>query len=295
MKSEHAFVAERAAAQHCAALIPASPVAADLLPQLTRLGERWAKRLARALAAVTGGHAPTLYPQAAQASDAVTLAGEIGALGANGLYAAGPQQVPVLVSVEGGAVLALVDRTFGGRGDIPASLPDAFAMSADLMIARLETLIAASLVDVLEGAEAAECSLIRRDGNLAALSPFPPKAGLATLRVEVAEPGRKLWVITFAVEESSLPRLLGNSTAPAKAAKASPFDEPFADLPLELSAVLVDMRISMATIAAIQPGSVLPVSVARNVPLKIGGKTIATGSVGDSDDRVAIRITQAFA
>jgi flagellar motor switch protein FliM len=88
----------------------------------------------------------------------------------------------------------------------------------------------------------------------------------------------------------------GVMTAPkAHTGPADPLSEPFAELPLEMSAVLVDMRISMAAIAAIKPGSVLPVAVARNVPLRVGDKTIATGSVGAADDRVAIRITQAFA
>ncbi|MEP6869924.1 MAG: FliM/FliN family flagellar motor switch protein [Novosphingobium sp.] len=293
MKPERAFVAERAAAQHCAALLPAGPAAAELLPQLTRLGERWAKRLAPALGTVTG-NAPTLHPQTAQPSDAAALCGEIGVLAANGLYAVGPHDVPLLVSVDGAAVLALVDRTFGGRGDLPSALPASFAMSAELMITRLETLIAATLGDVMGDGASTACTPLRRDGSLASLSPFPPTAPLSTLRLEVAEPGRKLWSITLAVEQANLARLFGAGAAAIKLA-ASPFDQPFADLPLELSAVLVDMRISMAVIAAIQPGSVLPVSVARHVPLKIGGRTVATGSVGDSDDRVAIRITQAFA
>jgi flagellar motor switch protein FliM len=39
---------------------------------------------------------------------------------------------------------------------------------------------------------------------------------------------------------------------------------------------------------------VLPVSVARAVPLRVGETTIAHGSVGAVDERVAVQITQAF-
>jgi flagellar motor switch protein FliM len=39
---------------------------------------------------------------------------------------------------------------------------------------------------------------------------------------------------------------------------------------------------------------VLPVSVARHVPLRVGEATIAHGTVGTLDDRVAVQITSAF-
>nr|WP_268958963.1 FliM/FliN family flagellar motor C-terminal domain-containing protein [Novosphingobium aerophilum] len=75
---------------------------------------------------------------------------------------------------------------------------------------------------------------------------------------------------------------------------ADPLSEPFGDLPLQLSAILVDMRMSMATVAAIEPGMVLPVAVARQVPLRLGQATVATGTVGAADDRVALQIRTAF-
>ena len=48
---------------------------------------------------------------------------------------------------------------------------------------------------------------------------------------------------------------------------------PFADLPLPLSAVLVDMAVPFATLSRLAVGQVLPVSVARNVPLRVGEQT----------------------
>jgi len=49
-----------------------------------------------------------------------------------------------------------------------------------------------------------------------------------------------------------------------------------------------------SAISALRPGQVLPVSVARSIPLSVGGRTVAHGVVGAVDDRVAIQITQAF-
>jgi flagellar motor switch protein FliM len=61
---------------------------------------------------------------------------------------------------------------------------------------------------------------------------------------------------------------------------------------LPLSATLVDMRVPLATAAALTPGMVLPVAVARAVPLAAGGSVIARGTVGHQDDRVALKLTQ---
>ena len=54
------------------------------------------------------------------------------------------------------------------------------------------------------------------------------------------------------------------------------------------------MQISFAAVAALEPGQILPVSVARRVPLRVGEHTIAHGTPGAMDERIAIQITQAF-
>jgi flagellar motor switch protein FliM len=73
---------------------------------------------------------------------------------------------------------------------------------------------------------------------------------------------------------------------------ADPAAAPFADVPLPLSATLVDMRLPLAVAATLAPGMVLPVAVARAVPLSAGGSVIARGSVGHQDDRIALKLTQ---
>lgn len=52
------------------------------------------------------------------------------------------------------------------------------------------------------------------------------------------------------------------------------------------------MRIPLNQAASLAPGVVLPVAVARAVPLAAGPSIIARGTVGQQDDRVAIKLTQ---
>ena len=46
------------------------------------------------------------------------------------------------------------------------------------------------------------------------------------------------------------------------------------------------------SVAALAPGDVLPIMVARSVPLQIGDAVIARGTVGEVDKQVALQITQ---
>ena len=108
---------------------------------------------------------------------------------------------------------------------------------------------------------------------------------------------RAPWTITLALPFATLADLFGHGTrAPAAhdpgSSAANPAAEPYAAVPLPLTAMLVDMNISVAALAALEPGQILTVAVARNVPLRIGNTTIAHGSIGAQDDRIAIQITQ---
>ena len=295
MKPERAFVAERAAAVHCVELLgKAAAAPGDLLPALSALGERFAKALAPVLARFTGGEAPRIKAGVAGSSDSATVAGDIGALAANSLFVAGTDDLPVVISLHAGAVLGMVDRTFGGRGLSPDPLPVRLPLSAELMMARLEGLTSVCLSEALGLADTDAIRFLRRDSSFTLLEAFPHGAPLAALRVDVCEVGREAWPIFIVRAETALAPLLGeNACAPPKRVRgrADPGTEPFASLPLSLSAVLVDMAVSISALADLSPGMILPVSVARNVPIKLGGKILATGSVGAADDRVAIRIT----
>lgn len=292
MNSEHAFVAERAAAQHCGELLRRGPEPADLLPALTRAGERFARALAPALAGLIGGEAPSVTALAAIELRENELAGELGVLAANALLAPAAAGVTLLASIDGAAVLRLVDRAYGGKGDAAGPLPAQFPLSADLLIERLEAIVAACLGEAL--GEAALRAL-KRNPRIEELAPFPAGAPLALLAIEVMEGARAPWKLRLVLPLAALPKVLGGSTGSVPARPKGPADPasaPFSDVPLPLVATLVDMKVPLSAISALEPGAVLPVAVARAVPLSIGGMVIARGSIGAQDDLVAIRLTQ---
>ena len=297
MKPERTFVAERIAAQHCPELLR-SPDAApiQLAPALTRLGDGLARVLSAALAPLSAGQAPLVRCIAPRECTMAELGGAIAPLAANSLLTLGTPDMPALASLDAEAVLRMVDRAFGGRGVAPSPMPTAFPLSAELMIGRLEAVVVQALGQALGLGNAVQP--LRRDGCIKQLAPFADGEELGVLTLEVDDPGRTPWTVTIAIPRTALIKMFGEGERAApKAARtglANPAHEPFGAVPLTISAVLVDMRIGFAELSNLQPGQIIPVAVARSIPLKVGDKTIATGTIGALDDRVAVQVTQAF-
>ena len=160
-----------------------------------------------------------------------------------------------------------------------------------MLVRRIEQVLGDRIAVVFEGRDIAT---LGRDESLARLAPFAP--GARVMAIDFAVTGDRAlenWCFTIAATPAALAALIGEnaSRAPATPTAADPAAEPFADIPLELRAVLVDCEMPVATLAALEVGSVLPVAVARKVPLRIGARTIAHGSVGECDDRAALQIS----
>jgi flagellar motor switch protein FliM len=164
------------------------------------------------------------------------------------------------------------------------------------MIAKLETLVAAALAAALGHSDGGEIRALRRAAQLGELAPFPAGARIAVLGCVVEEESRARWQLTLALPQAMLGKLLGSGEGAAPGAAppraADPAAAPFAAVPLALTATLVDMPVSLVAVAALAPGAVLPVAVARAVPLSIGGAIVARGTVGAQDDRIALQLTQ---
>ena len=294
MNPQHTFVAERAAAQHCAELIKRGPEPVDLIPALGRLGERIAKALGPQLSQLVASDAPDIQAGAPTEMSETELAELLGPLAANCLLACGQPGATVLAAIDGQAVLRLVDRAFGGKGEIAGPLPEAFPLSAELLVRRLETAIAAALG---AGLGHAEVRCLRSAARLDELTPFPAGAKLAVVTIELREPGKTTWQLYLAIPQSQLGKLLGGGDPALRCdrshvAAGDPGAAPFGDVALQISARLVDMQMSLSVLSALEPGSILPVAVKRAVPLDIAGTIIAHGTIGTADDRIAVRLTQ---
>ncbi|MFM5917230.1 MAG: flagellar switch protein, partial [Novosphingobium sp.] len=151
MNTQHSFVAERPAAQHCPELLRRGAEPADQIGSFAKLGSRLAPLIAAAMARLVGGEAPTVTPLAPQEYSEHELIQQVGPLAANTLFASGLPGVTLLGSVAGTAVLRLVDRAYGGSGEHHGPLPENFPLSAEMLVQRLEGVIAECIGEVLGG------------------------------------------------------------------------------------------------------------------------------------------------
>ncbi len=299
MKPERSFLAARPLANHCAELLCATAGAAvPSGPELLRaLARRLADVLPPRLAGLSGGEPPVIQPGEAEECDASALSGTMAPLAANCLF--GDQAPAMLVSIEAEAVFRMIDLAFGGAGRVPEPLPATFPLTAELMIARLESVLSAALAEAVPAA--APFPPLRRDASLSRLAPFPAAEPLASVTLSLAEADGAAWRITLAVPLALLsqwsaarphqkPEAGGVPSSPE--APADPLSGPIAEVPLTLRAVLVDMRMPFSALSALRIGQVIPVAVARNVPLCLAERVIAHGAVGALDDRVALQINQ---
>jgi flagellar motor switch protein FliM len=292
MRPERPLIAARPLARHSAALLRPAPAAAELLPQLARAGDHLARKLRLALAPVHGGEVATVKCSAPALMTAADFAPS--GLVSISLLGAITDGQPMLSVVEGDTVLRLLDRAFGGPGEAPYPLPRELPLSAELMVQRIDMLVAPSLAAAL-GLEG-PIQVLRRAASLADLAAVAEDASLAVLNVSIREGARPAWTLRLGFPMAALASLAGPARTAGKPAlraePASPLDQPFADMPLTLRAVLVDVPLPLATLSGLRVGQILAVPVARNVPLRIHDTLVGHGTIGAVDDRVALQLTQ---
>ena len=270
MKPERAFIAERALAQHDPVLLRPGPSVGDLVPALARMSERMARTLRGALSPLLGGAEPQINPMKPMQTDFADFCSEIPRLAANSLFHAG--SAPFMTTIEGENVLRLLDRAFGGPGDTPSSLPKEFPLSAELLIERVEHIIATCLALALGGSTGGAIRAVRREAAYANLQAMPDSTQVAGLTFNVVEQGRMPWGISLAFPIETLAQIFAHGEATSRPARPSrgpnlPTQAPFSELPIELTAVLVDMALPLATISTLEVGQILSVPIARSVPL----------------------------
>lgn len=292
----HTFpVSEQRAASHCDALVKPSAPVADLVPQFEQLGARITRPLARAIAQAWGDPAIEARLVAIRQIDGAQLAGACSELSVASLHQFGRGNHTLMLAIDGRALLEQLDRTFGGLGQIGKVLPAKLPSSADLIARRLEPQITGTLGAALGGVDMVAGA---RDTNLDTLAPFTADARLITLEIEVFSAERQPMPLLMALQVAALaemfPRAAGHAAANRRGRKPQITDRQFADLPLNASARLVDMNIPLSRLIGLKAGSVLPIMVARSIPLRIGKIVVAQGTVGEIDNQVALQVTEIF-
>lgn len=300
MTPQHEFAAKRALARHCAELLPAAPPARDLMEDCAALARRIAAELALHLAAFGGNADLRLTAGQVERTKTAAFADRLGRKAAHWI-ADITGGAALLMSLDHAAALALTDRAYGGTGEVPDPLPETLPLSADLALRQLEGACRHGLERVFAGSGAVSPTVSRRGEDIVRLDPFRGKAECVHFDLEVVAEGQAPWTIVVAASLPDMQALIDRtlSAAPgepsantSQAGSHDPLGDPFGDIPLRAVAVIAEMNLPLARLAAMAPGDLIPLSIARQVPLHIAGAPLAWGTIGAQDDRVALKITR---
>lgn len=286
--------AARPAAQHCAELIKPVVAPADLAVEFERFGTRIAPAMRRTISGAFGEPSLQVRSRGVRAAKQAGLAKAFGPLAACSLYELGGSGRQALLAIDGQAMLEQLDRVLGGTGELGEDLPSELPVSAALFAQRLSQLIMAAVSAETAGLEA---TVAAAEIDLVDSPPFAGANEVSLLEFEIGPGEGRAWKLQLVVETDALPGLLPRQAtdgAAVTAHKGRLDVSTLADLPLPARATLVDMNIPLQRLAYLEVGAVLPIIVARSVPLQVGDAIVARGTVGELDDQTALQITTSF-
>lgn len=267
-----------------------------MLSGLDRLGEKLARRLRMILEPVSGGK-PNVTLQPLQVVDFGEWADTVPRTASIGVYRLLPLKGNALLRIDYGLVSTLVDCFYGGGGTRPAPPRAEFTPTEDRLIARLsgefmsrmaecwaDTLMLDPALIVREtgvgfaaGANASDQMVVQRfsidlikDEGWPIEIVFP----LAALRAVEALTGSKVHDESSRVDpvwQARIARQMGNIRLPARTVLARP-------------------SLSLNALIQLKPGDVIPVQINRSLPLIVGDRIVAHGSIGEQEGRAAFMI-----
>lgn len=281
---------ERRAAQHCEELLSNTLETADLAGDFARFGTRLARALQPRLVKLFDTHKLETELVDTGKCTAGALGETIGQNMHHARFALPGKGLGVLASAKVSAVIGELDRMLGGDGEGPAEA-SALPASANRFAREIE---AELLGATIEAAGRGDLSAAERGSDLGEIVPAAARAPVHIATIAVLRPGLPKLVLTFATCEATFVQFAGE-TPVGKPVRRSIGEEPIdtsaiALVELSTTATLVDMAIPLHRIVALQVGALLPVPIHRSVPLSIDDTTIAHGTVGAIDDRVALEI-----
>lgn len=294
MRMDAKFDAAARAAMHCEEFLARPAPATEEVCVFGKFAESVAASFAPRLASLLGAEAPEWTLIEAETMFPSALAERLGASAGNLVLPVGESGSRLFASFALKPLLSQLNRIFGGgqsqeADDIPLQpLPASLAM----LLLRLERLLIEAMGDCLDSEIIHGDEVARMEPDFADLAPFPAHGLVSVLEIRFAVEGEEELSLLLACRKSALQRLLSHWHGDGQVAPSPrrTLSKAMEDIELNLRARLVDMAVPAGRLMSLAPGQVLPISVARSVPLFAGNMRVATGSVGELDDRVALQL-----
>lgn len=268
----------------------------QLLSGLDRLGEKLGRRL-RALIEPISGARPHVVTQDARLLDFAAWSAAVPAFSSIGVYRVAPLKGQMLLRIDATMISTLVDCFYGGLGNRPLPARGEFTPTEDRLISRISDGLIARMVESWSDILPIEPALIIRETGVGFASAAQPGEQMVLQRFTLSIARDQEWPIDLLFPLSSLRAIepLMGTKAPVDEERTDPLwqaciAQRMRDIRLPARTVLARPNLSLADLMQLKAGDIIPVTISRALPLIVGDRIVAHGSIGDQDGRAAFQI-----
>lgn len=273
---------------------PQAPVS---LAGMDRLGERMARHI-RTMIEPVFGVKPVIATQSAEMVNYDLWSAMAPGFCALSTYRLHPLKGMVLVRLDPAMIWAVVDRFFGGSGVRPAPADRTeFTRSEERVLARISDEIMKALIRTWSDLLPMEMALAGRECDPQALVFAEASDQLLSQSFSVSIGRDENWPVELMFPLVALHQLepLLATNSPDEIRHRDPLWQAriarrMGDIRLPAKTVLARPNLTLSELLNLKNGDVIPVNIARNLPLIVGNRVLAHGTVGEQNGHAAFMI-----
>ena len=273
----------------------AAEPAADL-GGLDKLGERMAKKL-RALIEPYCGVRPNVTPKPLDNTMFMMWDACVPSFVSLSIYRLLPIRGMVTLRIDAPLISQLVDRFYGGRGPGHAAEKFEFTPTELRLLTRLSSQIATAVVESWADIVKLEPLLVTRETGVAQAEIMAADADIVVQTFEIDFGGKEKYLIELVYPQDGLTSIeMPAGTRRAEEARGrdpiwqGQLSRRIEQVRLPVKTVLARPNLKMSELMALKPGDVIPIHIARHLPLLVGDRVYAHGTIGEQDGVAAFMI-----
>ncbi|MBH1991379.1 MAG: FliM/FliN family flagellar motor switch protein [Sphingomonadaceae bacterium] len=267
-----------------------------MLSGLDRLGDKLGRRI-RALIEPISGMRPHVVAQDAQLLEFSAWSQAVPDFASLSIYRLLPLKGQMVLRMDAAMISTLVDCFYGGIGNRPLPPRGEFTPTEDRLIARLSETIMARLVETWADILPLEPALVLRETGVSFTAAAQPDDQMVLQRFQISITRDQEWPIDLLFPLSALRAVepLMGSRLPVDDEQSDPVWQTriarrMRDIRLPARTVLARPNLSLAELMQLKTGDIIPVTIGRSLPLIVGNRIVAHGSIGEQDGRAAFQI-----
>ncbi len=272
---------------------PQTPVS---LAGLDRLGERMVRHL-RALMEPIVGVKPEITAQPADMVNYDLWSAMVPGFCALSTYKLHPLKGMVLVKLEAGMIASVVERFYGGSAKRPGPERLEFSRSEEQTLVRLSDEIMKVLIRTWADLLPMEMAVVAREYDPQTLVFAEPSDQLLSQSFTIGFDNGDSWTVELMFPLTALKQLEPLlATSPSEDIKhrdplwQARLARQMGQIRLPAKTVLARPTLQLDELLNLKAGDVIPVNIARHLPLIVDNRVIAQGSIGEQNGRAAFMI-----